>query len=886
MLTKDGTRAPETMETMAADKLLLFSDIEGSTVILQQIGDLYAQVLLRHNEILRQEITAQGGEVISTEGDSFFATFDTAGSGLRAAVSVQRLMANEAWPVDLKLRVRMGLHFGRTRKVGGELVGLDVHRAARVCAAASGGQILLTSEVMESLSDSDLDDLGVKSRKLGRHRLKDLRYPETLLDIDDPVIALEFPPPQSLERRITNLPSSAPEVFGRGREMEELEHLLNTHAGRLVTVFGPGGMGKTTLAETVARRMMDAFEDGVFVVRFDSTMDPDLTFPAIIAALGLRDFPNRTPQEDLEAAIGVGRFLLILDTFEHLLPAAPSLAAVLEACPNLRILVTSQVELGLSCEKVLPLSPLELSRNGAGQVGAAVEMFVSKVREIDPDFELDDDNRETVLEIVDRLEGIPLALEIAASQLRILGPEQLLGRLDDRARSMRSRTRDVARQHSLEAAISWSDQLLSEEERDVFHRLSVFAGGFGIEDAEQVLDPLLPVSTDVLDTVAALYSKSLLKRSKVNGEPRFAMYDVVRSYANERLETSGTLVDMQLRHLEYYREAATVNGAMAMHRKQRRHVLWLDRQTENLRVAMRTAIDGGRSEDAGALIEALYWYWITRGRFTEGLRWVDRASAKFGSDARDAGAARMNLAAAYLKAMAGDYAAAYTHGAAAEEAFAALEDPLNEARARLIHAVGAVASEKIEDPTEMIESALAVLTDRNDSFFNALGLTIMGELCRLGGMREAAEELYVTAEQLFAGLENSFWLAAVRLNIGHIRLSNEDIAAAREKFSMAIAICEQNDYRALHANAVAGLAGLASRCGAPENCLLILEGVRLRMAGIGADFEPTDQAEIDGYLAHATAAVSSEVAEEEREKATHLSWSEIAEIAIGYAAEG
>jgi class 3 adenylate cyclase len=456
----------------------LFTDIEGSIRLLQRLGDAYRAVQDDHARIMRRAIDEGGGVAIRTEGDSFFAVFADHAAAVRAAVTAQRDLAAHPWPQGMPLRVRMGLHTGRGELGGDDYLGIDVNQAARIAAAGHGGQVLL-SEATESLVRHDLPD-GVTIRDLGEHRLKDLDHPVRIHDLVIEGLPAEFPPLKTLDVPST-LPSPLTSFVGREREAEQVAELLR--ASRLVTLIGPGGTGKTRLAVEVARRSVDAFPDGSYFVDLSPITDPMLVPDSIASALRfLPERSGRSVLEILQDHLRDRKALLLLDNFEQVLPGADTVAALLEAAPRIRVLATSRSPLGLSGEQAFPVPPLGIL-DAADDVAAlrqseAVSLFVDRATAVDPSFSLADEDVPIVAAICARLDGLPLAIELAASRVRLLPPRQLLERLEPALPMLVGGPRDAPeRQRTLEAAIGWSYDLLDEGGRILFRRLSVFAGG-------------------------------------------------------------------------------------------------------------------------------------------------------------------------------------------------------------------------------------------------------------------------------------------------------------------------------------------------------------------------------------------------------------------------
>ena len=431
---------------------LLFTDIEGSTRLLQELGDRYADVLADHQRALRHAFQGHGGIEVNTQGDAFFYVFARATDAVAAAREGQASLAGG--PV----RVRMGIHTGEPTVTGGDYVGPDVHRAARVMAAAHGGQVLVSQSTRELL------DSPVELRDLGEHRLKDLPAPMRLFQLGGG----DFPPVRSLSP--THLPVALQPIVGRKRELGELVRLLGRDGARLVTLTGPGGIGKTRLALAAASELVEAFDDGVTLVELASTVDPDLVLPAIAEALGV--------QGDVAAHVGGRAQMLLLDNLEQVVTAAPQLAGLLAACPRLRMLATSREALRIAGERELPLSTLEEA--------PAVELFRQRAEAVRPDFDAD---HELIADICRRIDSLPLAIELAAARTKVLSPNELRDRLEQRLPLLTSRARDLPeRQRTLRTTIAWSHDLLSEDERRLFRRLSVFGGGWTLVAAEEICE--------------------------------------------------------------------------------------------------------------------------------------------------------------------------------------------------------------------------------------------------------------------------------------------------------------------------------------------------------------------------------------------------------------
>ncbi|HWU38034.1 MAG TPA: adenylate/guanylate cyclase domain-containing protein, partial [Candidatus Acidoferrum sp.] len=424
----------------------LFSDIEGSTRLLQELGDQYAEVLMEHRRLLRGAFKEQGGREIDTAGDAFFVAFDRARDAIAAAVAAQRSLAGARWPMGKVVRVRMGLHTGEPAFSAGDYTGLDVHRAARICAAGHGGQILV-SQVTCELAQHGLPE-GVGLRDLGRHRLKDLLHPEHLFQVIALGLPSEFPPLKTRTGALNNLPSQPNELIGREEEVECVRRLLQREPVRAVTLTGPGGTGKTRLALQVAASFLDEFDDGVYLVALAPISDPNLLASSIAVALGIRENPANPVLESVKDVLRHKRMLLVLDNFEQIVAAATVVADLLAACPGLKMLVTSRVILHLSGEHEYQVPPLRLPEAGqfTGTEGlerySAIALFLQRARAVNAGFTLTDENGAAVTKICTQLDGLPLAIELAAARVKLLSPQAMLDRLGRRLDFLKGGSRD------------------------------------------------------------------------------------------------------------------------------------------------------------------------------------------------------------------------------------------------------------------------------------------------------------------------------------------------------------------------------------------------------------------------------------------------------------
>jgi predicted ATPase/class 3 adenylate cyclase len=616
----------------------LFTDIEGSTLLLHHLGEGYAQVLGEHQRLLRQAWAEYGGIEVDTAGDGFFVAFARATDALSAATAAQQALAHAAWPDGVSLRVRIGLHTGEPMLASERYMGLDVHRAARIMSAGHGGQILLSQTTRDLVAD--VLPAGVTLRDLGEHRLKDLERPLHLFQLVIAGLTADFPPLKTLDTYPHNLPIQPTPFIGREREVDGVLQQLLRPEVRLLTLIGPGGVGKTRLALQVAAEANEHFVDGAWFVPLAPLSAADLVLPTIVQTLGLQESGEQASLESLKQALGEKIMLLLLDNFEHVAEAAMLVADLLAACPRLTVLVTSREPLHLLAEQEFAVPELavpdlqHLPDLPALSQYEAVALFIERARAVKPDFEVTSANAPAVAEICARLDGLPLAIELAASRSKLLSPQALLARLGQRLQLLTSSTRDApARQRTLRSAIQWSYDLLSEPEQFLFRRLSVFAGGATLPAVESVAAMLEDDTALLLDRVASLLDKNLLRQAGLEtAEPRLLMLETIREFALECLAASGERAAVRKAHASYYLTLAE-EATSAL--KGPEHAAWVNRLArdyDNLRATMQWTLDDVKSgttgiEGAVRLGEALAEFWSVRGLYTEAWTFLEPAAS-------------------------------------------------------------------------------------------------------------------------------------------------------------------------------------------------------------------------------------------------------------------
>jgi predicted ATPase/class 3 adenylate cyclase len=611
----------------------LFTDIEGSTKLLSELGTgRYHEVLEAHTDALRRAFVR--GHEVRIEGDALFVVFATAQEALEAAAAGQRNLAQTTFPHGAVVRVRMGMHTGEgtpaSDKAGADYVGIDVHRAARIAAVAHGGQVL-ASAATRILAGSALP-AGVALRDLGDHRLKDLAQPERIFQLVIDGCPSEFPALRTVDRTPNNLPTQLTTFIGREKEIAAALRLLD--GTRLLTLTGPGGTGKTRLSLQLAAEAGPQFPDGTFWVPLAPISDPELVPSTIAHSLGVQVSANETPLTRVAEHLRDRQVLIVLDNFEQLLPAAPAVTALLEAAPRLKIVASSRAPLRLNGEQEFAVPPLDLpdpERLPSVEVLAqsdAIRLFIERARAVKPDFLVTSENAAPVAEIVFHLDGLPLAIELAAARVKLLTPQAMLPRLKQGLDLLASTSLDrTDRQRTLRGAIAWSYDLLDEGVQRLFARCACFVGSAQLDQIESVCGPSDQIGRDLIDGVSELVDQSLLRQSEVEGQPRFRMHLTIRDFALECLVASGEEDAIRRRHAEAYIALAERAAPELQAKDQKKWLDEVERDHDNFRAALEYAIGERRVEDATRLLAALWRFWQARSYLREGFSWAERILA-------------------------------------------------------------------------------------------------------------------------------------------------------------------------------------------------------------------------------------------------------------------
>ncbi len=832
----------------------LFTDIEGSTQLWEHQAALMQAAFSRQEAILRGAISAHGGYAYKMIGDAFQAAFQTAPDALQAALAAQRALAAEPWGAIGEVRVRMALHTGVVEERDDDYVGPLLNRVARLLSTGYGGQILLTSTTRELVRVAL--PLEVTLRDLGEHRLKDLLRPERVFQLVAPDLPERFPPLKSLDRHATNLPLQPTPFIGRQREIAAAKARLSEPEVRLLTLKGPGGTGKTRLSVQVAADLLDAFLDGVWFVELAPITDPALVASTIAQVVGVTERGGRTVVESLKDHLRDKESLLLLDNFEQVVEAAPLVAELLSAAPRLKVLVTSRAALRLYGEQEFPVPPLEMPDpkhlpplEQLTQFDA-VRLFIARSLLVKPDFAVSNQNAPAVAEICYRLDGLPLAIELAAARVKLFPPQAMLARLQHRLQLLTGGARNLpARQQTLRGAIAWSYDLLDEAEKKLFRRMAVFLGGGTLEAIEAVCNAEgdLP---DVLDGVSSLADKSLLKQQESEGgEARFWMLETIREYAVERLAESGEEQTIRRHHADFYLALVETGESQMLASHYNVSLERLEAEHDNFRAVLQWSLEQGEAETALRLGGALHPFWGRRGYTLEGRKWLTDALALPRAAERTPARARALFGAASLAWPQGDLEAARMWSAESAAIFREMEDrdglavamgilgvctymqgdfeaagPLLEEAAAISRALDrkenlalsllalgqmAMAARDYAGARVRLEECLAHARAISNPWFMAQVLNSLGDLARLEGEYTTAEQHYEESLALFREIDPQIVdVPAVLHNLGHVALVRGDYTCARRLFSESLTLHHRLENKAGMAESLAGLAGV------------------------------------------------------------------------------
>jgi predicted ATPase/class 3 adenylate cyclase len=773
----------------------LFTDIEGSTRLWERDASAMQSALARHDEILRSAMEERGGYVFKTVGDAFCAAFLTAPDALEAAMVAQLLLLDEQWVESTPLRVRMALHTGAPEERDGDYFGPPVNRVARLLSAAHGGQVLLSAATHEMVRDQL--PAGMSLAELGEHRLKDLFRPERVFQLATSDMPSEFPPLRTLVAYRNNLPLQPTPLVGREKEVSEVCDLLGGEETRLLTLTGPGGIGKTRVALQTAADLLDDFPDGTFFVQLATLTDTELFLSAVAETLGVRETAEQPLDEGFKDYLSERRMLLVLDNFEQVLGAATTVTELLAVAPGLKVLATSRTSLRLYGEHVYPVPPLSLPDlklqpplERLTQY-EAVGLFVERAQAVKPDFKVTNESAPAVAEICVRLDGLPLAIELAAARITMLPPRAMLQRLGSRLKLLTGGALDLPeRQRTLRATIEWSHALLNEGEQLLFGRLAVFSGGRTLEAIEATCDAEGDLPVDAFEGVSSLLDKSLLRQEEgPNGEPRFVMLETVHEYAREKLGQSAEEKEIKRAHAQYF---LTLAEEAKPELKGSNQLEWFERleaEHDNMKAALSWALESKEAEVALRLGGDLSWFWSVRGYYIEGRRWLEEA---LGIEGRVSPEVR-------AMALAGAGVLAFDQGEldrakeACEEGLELLAHEGREAREAKLNVLallGWVAwhREELGQAQQVFEEERALSREMSGTWWLANSLQGLATVSHTRSESERATELYEESMDLFREHGDKHSLAYCLNNLAMVVCSQGDLGRAAQLTEEAVAL--------------------------------------------------------------------------------------------------
>lgn len=827
---------------------LLFTDIEGSTRLLQLLGgDQYARLLAETQELLQDTFQRWNGSVVDTQGDAFFVAFSRASDAVAAAIEAQRTFATHPFPDGASVNIRVGIHTGEPRLSSRGYIGMDVHRGARIMGAGHGGQVLL-SQTTRDLVEHDLPE-GASIQYLGVYGLRDIAGETPLYQLSIaglPTCSLPLTT-SKVQNRLHAFHNQPTTFVGREQELAAINRLLRCEDVRLLTLVGTAGVGKTRLASQVAAEITDIFLDGIYFVALAQVCEADDVLPTLARALGVREESGQPLSELVRDALQEKRLLLVLDNVEQVIASALMLADLLASCPLLKILVTSREVLHIQAEQVFEVRPLavpdprHLPATSSLTTYASIALFLQRAQAVKPEFQLSTSNARTIAKICARLDGIPLAIELAGARTKYLTPQTLLTQLEQGLAALKGNARDVpARQQTLRNAIAWSYDLLDEKQQQIFRRLSIFVGGCTLAAAEQVCAAAASVDGVILEELEALVDKSLLRLEELEeGESRFSMLQTLREYGLERLTAAGEMEATQEAHALYYlteaeKIAPRLEGGETAH--------WLDQleqEHKNLYAALSWLLERARSESTYAeqalrFCTALEDFWEIRSYFQEAHSFLERllivnqksisyvrakALYQIGfldmlQDDRERGELSVKESISIFRTLGDSLSVAKALRALGqmkstvttvearhlmEEAFALFEELGDQSW--VIHTRGDIArianlQGDYAKACELLQKSLADYEARGDTYNRAYPLAFLARALLLSGKElEKAQALSEESLTIFREIGNQRYAANVLNVLGRIALQRGDLERARELCEESVEIFDEVCYR-------------------------------------------------------------------------------------------
>ncbi len=840
----------------------LFTDIEGSTRLWETQHATMVQALAHHDAIMREAIESNDGHLVKTTGDGALAVFAIATNAIAASIAAQRaLKATDRG--ELRIKSRMAVHSGTAEQRDGEYHGPTLNRAARLMAAGHGGQILL-SRATEELVHGHLP-ADVALRDMGQRRFKDLIQPERVFQLIVPDLPGDFPPLKTLDARPNNLPAQTTQFIGREDAIRAVKARLSNANVRLLTLSGVGGTGKTRLALQTAADMVDEFEHGVFFVSLAALRDPALVLPAIAKAFDVREAAGRPLQVQLQDYLREKQVLLVLDNFEQVIDAATRVSELMTAAPRLKVLVTSREVLRLSGETDYPVptmslpDPKRLSSLPRPTQYEAVALFVDRAMAVKPGFTLTDKNAPAVIEICHRLDGLPLAIELAAARVRVLPPQRMMEELNHRLRFLMGGARDLpARQKTLRDAIDWSHNLLTGSEQRLLRRLSVFVGGCSLEAIEAVCNS--ESDLPVLDTVESLVNKSLVKQSEAHGQPRLAMLETIHEYARERLIAAGEAERLRERHRDHFLALAEEAEPKLKGAEQAEWLQRLEEEQGNLRAGLDWSLVEAGAKGGLRFCGALQKFWWARGHLAEGREWCVRVLAKAGDETQTAERTKVLNAAAVIASHQGDFSAAR----ALHEESLAIRRKLGLGRsvAASLNNLGNVAGEQgdFAYARELYEESLTINRALGNRRGIANSLNNLAIVAREQGDNPNARALAEQSLEIQRELGDRGGIALALKTLASVAFEQGELASARALYGESLAIEGVLGDRRGIAFSLEGLAEVVAVLGDARRAAGIWGAAERLREEIGSPLAPIERSHYDRGVVAARARLGDDAA--------------------------
>ncbi len=809
MLTKPRVASPLPTGTVT----LLFTDVEGSTHLWDAHPEAMRAALARHDALVRAAIVESGGYVFKTVGDAFCAAFAMAADALTAGLAAQRAIMDEAWPEDTRITARMALHTGAVESRDDDYFGAPLNRVARLLATGHGGQTLLSQTTYDLVRDSLPD--AVSLHDLGAHKLKDLARPEQVFQMQHPSLRNEFPPIRSLSTHPNNLPQQLTRFIGREKEIAEIKALLARN--RLVTLTGAGGSGKSRLSLQIAADVLERFSDGAWFVEFAAVADPSLVPQTVASALGVKEERGKSITHTLTEYLQQRRLLLVLDNCEHVLDACASVAdTILRQCPGATIMTTSREALRVAGERSYRVPSLSLPDREQVQspqslsAYESVRLFIDRALLVRADFEVTNRNAPALASVCCRLDGIPLAIELAAARVRTLSVDEIDGKLDQRFRLLIGGSRTaMPRQQTLRSLIDWSYDLLHEPEKRLLQSLSAFAGGWTLQAAASVCAGNGIADGDVLDLLTSLADKSLVTAEQNDGHSRYTLLETVRQYARDKLLESGGSNAIRERHLDFFLALAEEAETYLTGAQQGEWLQHLEAEHENLWAGLEGSVLDTGSRRGLRLCGALQRFWTMRGHISEGRKWCERMLEMTGGDERTPERAKVLNGAGTLAHSHADYRAAR---ALYEESLAITRELGDGAgTSRALNNLGTVAWAQGDWPAAraLYEESLAIRRGLKDRAGMSVSLNNLGNVADDQGDRSGARALYEESLAILRELGDWLGISTSLNNLGCIAQGQGDLPAARALFEESLTLRRELGDRWGTAGSLANLGSVA-----------------------------------------------------------------------------